>query len=73
MAILHTYISKDGSTTDHSYTRGKAIREYCKGCSGYQLAEIRLCTAKDCALYPFRMGKVARGSFDSKKSAGGKK
>ena len=35
----------------------KAIRERCIDCSGYQLKEVRLCTATHCPLWPYRMGK----------------
>jgi hypothetical protein len=35
----------------------KAIREKCRDCSCYQLSEIRLCAAINCALWPFRAGR----------------
>jgi hypothetical protein len=35
----------------------KAIRKFCLFCSGDSPKEARLCTAKDCPLYPFRLGK----------------
>ena len=35
----------------------KAIREKCRDCSCYQLNEIRLCEAVNCALWPFRAGR----------------
>src|SRR6476620_12574415 len=35
----------------------QAIREKCRDCSCYQLNEIRLCEAVNCALWPFRAGK----------------
>lgn len=35
----------------------KAIREKCLDCCCWNDAEVRLCTAVDCALYYFRMGK----------------
>ena len=34
----------------------KAIREKCLDCTNNQPVEIRLCTIKKCALWPFRMG-----------------
>lgn len=34
-----------------------AIRKYCLDCSGYQTAEVRLCEAIKCPLWPFRAGK----------------
>ncbi|CUU20843.1 hypothetical protein CDS [Bradyrhizobium sp.] len=35
----------------------RAIRAKCLDCSCYQLAEIRLCAAVKCPLWPFRAGK----------------
>ena len=35
----------------------KAIRAKCYDCSYFQLNEIRLCEAVNCALWPFRAGK----------------
>lgn len=35
----------------------KAIRRKCLECSCGQVKEVELCPVKDCALYPFRMGK----------------
>ena len=35
----------------------QAIREKCRDCSCYQLNEIRVCEAVNCALWPFRAGK----------------
>ena len=35
----------------------KAIRAKCFDCSYYQVSEIRLCEAVNCALWPFRAGK----------------
>jgi hypothetical protein len=35
----------------------KAIRAKCMDCSADQIAEIRECPIKSCALYPFRMGR----------------
>jgi len=34
-----------------------AIRAFCVSCMGGYVGEVGSCTAKDCALYPFRMGK----------------
>lgn len=59
MAIEHTYLGIDGLTTDSNFTRSRAIRAKCMDCTCYQSKEIRQCTAKDCSLYPFRMGSVA--------------
>jgi hypothetical protein len=35
----------------------KAIRRKCLDCSGGSAAEVADCLVKNCALYPFRMGK----------------
>lgn len=35
----------------------KAIRAYCKECSGNSTAEIKMCPVHNCPLYPFRFGK----------------
>lgn len=35
----------------------KAIRAKCLDCCGDNAQEVRLCTAPNCALYPFRLGK----------------
>ncbi len=35
----------------------KAIRARCLDCSCYQPSEVTLCTAKGCALWPFRTGR----------------
>jgi len=38
-------------------TRGKAIRAKCLDCCCGDSKEVRLCTIKDCSLYPYRMGR----------------
>ena len=35
----------------------KAIKERCIDCSGGSFNEVKVCTATNCALYPFRLGK----------------
>jgi hypothetical protein len=35
----------------------KAIRAKCLDCSGGMASEVRDCLVRNCALYPFRMGK----------------
>ena len=35
----------------------KAIRKKCLDCTNGQYDEIRNCSVKKCALYPYRMGK----------------
>ena len=38
----------------------KAIREKCVDCSGGSEKEVRECVVKNCALYPYRMGRYPR-------------
>lgn len=45
------------------YNRKDAIRLKCFDCSGFQKLEIRLCPIKDCALYPYRLGKIEHKAF----------
>ncbi len=35
----------------------KAIRAKCIDCCGFQTKEVRLCTAVNCPIHPFRFGK----------------
>lgn len=35
----------------------KAIRTKCLDCCCFQPLEVRLCTAENCPLFPYRMGK----------------
>lgn len=35
----------------------KAIKEFCLQCCGYQSNEVKNCTAPNCPLYDFRLGK----------------
>lgn len=37
-------------------TRGMAIRQKCLDCCNYQKLEVRLCPAKTCPLWRFRLG-----------------
>lgn len=37
-------------------TYKKAIRKFCLECVGNQPKEVKLCTGKDCPLWPYRMG-----------------
>ena len=62
MVISHSFTTKGSIKTDHSFTRGKAIRQKCLDCSCWQEAEIRRCPTQDCALYSFRTGNTRRGS-----------
>ena len=35
----------------------RAIRNKCIDCCCYSMHEVKLCSCKDCPLYPFRFGK----------------
>lgn len=35
----------------------KAMRAKCLDCTCQQMVEVRNCTVKSCALYPYRMGR----------------
>ena len=39
------------------YTPIRAIRAKCLDCTCQQPKEVRLCTVKECPLWPYRMGK----------------
>jgi len=56
MAIKHTFLYRGGQKTK-VLTPLSAIREKCLECSNWSNKEVRLCPAKDCALFPFRFGK----------------
>ena len=47
----------------------KAIRVKCLDCCCGQIVEVRLCNAKDCTLWPYRMGKRQEAGEDTE-SAG---
>jgi hypothetical protein len=50
-----------GKLKTRSLTRKRAIREFCVHCMQSPI-EVRFCTSKTCALYPFRVG--SEGSAD---------
>ncbi len=61
MAVTHTIRTKDGFQ-EVVLTRGKAIREFCKGCCCWNTAEVRHCPRPTaCALWPYRMGTEEPG------------
>lgn len=43
----------------------KAIRAKCVDCCCGNVAEVRRCSAKQCPLYPYRMGKRPKGYTDT--------
>ena len=44
-------------STKYILTPIKSIRKKCLDCTNSQYDEIRNCSVKKCALYPYRMGK----------------
>ena len=59
MAYKHTFIYK-GELKTKELTPIKAIREKCLECSCWSFEEVKECPAKDCALFPYRLGKRPR-------------
>lgn len=47
----------DTVTKNKRITRGAAIRMKCLDCCNYQKSEVRLCPAKTCPLWNFRLGR----------------
>lgn len=56
MPITHKVQTKNGVETV-ALTPIKACRLKCLECSNWSSHEVKTCHIKDCALYPFRMGK----------------
>lgn len=42
---------------DHHATPVTSIRAFCLQCVGFSPKEVELCTAPECPLFPYRMGK----------------
>lgn len=40
--------------TFDDYTRGKAIKQFCRDCMGGVVEQVRSCTATKCPLFAFR-------------------
>jgi len=57
MAVKHIFQGKGGMISK-TLTPIKAIRQKCLECSNWSFSEIEQCPISDCALYPFRFGKV---------------
>ena len=49
---------------NNTLTPVKAIRAKCLDCCCGQMKEVRLCTAENCPLYPYRMGKRPKREED---------
>jgi len=59
MAVRHTFKWKHGLRTEE-LTATRAIRMKCYDCMGWEVGVERLikeCEIRDCALWPFRLGK----------------
>lgn len=46
----------------------KAIRAKCLDCCAGQVAEVRECAMKTCALHPYRMGKRPKDDYFTEES-----
>ena len=60
MAVLHTTQDHNGKERELSLTRAKAIRLKCLECSNFNMAEVRRCHIKKCAIWPFRLGYMGK-------------
>ena len=49
-------------TRDTPLSRTKAIKAKCLECQCGQNAEVERCQMTDCALWPYRIGTIARGT-----------
>ena len=47
-----------------THRRSDAIRAHCMECIGGMYAEIKDCTAHNCALYPFRLGREDKSAWE---------
>ena len=63
--IKHAYIWKNGTLKTKNLTGMSAIRAKCMECSGFSTVEIKECSMRECALYPFRFGKYPKAEKDS--------
>ncbi len=54
--IKHEIRSKDGGTKVVSLSPLKALRYHCLECVSWSAYEVKYCTSKLCALYPYRLG-----------------
>lgn len=60
MAIRHTIRDSKAGTKRVTLTARKAIIEHCKECLGFNSHEVRRCTSRLCALFPFRTHDPAK-------------
>ena len=60
-AVIYETTVTHGNDDDKKYlTPIKAIRAKCLDCCCDSWLEVKLCTSKKCALYPYRLGKRPR-------------
>lgn len=69
MAVTHKILTKDG-IQEKNLTPLKAIRQKCLECSNWNYAEVTRCHITDCALYPYRFGKVPNHANNGKTPVG---
>ena len=48
-------------------SRKEAIRNFCFECMGYNIAEIKRCTATECWFYPWRTGVLDKDLIEQEK------
>jgi hypothetical protein len=56
LMLKHTIESKDEGTEEVFLTPMRAIRFFCLECLGWKPSEVKVCTGKQCSLYPYRFG-----------------
>jgi hypothetical protein len=58
MAIKHKILAnKENEIREITLTPARAIRYKCLECSNFSSNDVKDCHIKDCALYPYRLGK----------------
>jgi hypothetical protein len=59
MAVRHKIrVDESGKVKVVKLTARRAIIEHCKECMGFNMSDVRRCTAVLCPLYPFRTRDV---------------
>jgi hypothetical protein len=71
MAIHHSFLTKGGGLKTKPLTGMSAIREKCLECSAWSAPEVRACSIKTCALWPFRFGRYPKQAQESLKVVAG--
>ncbi len=68
MAIKHKIRGLKGVLFEIDLTPRKAIKAFCLECMCWVQREVPNCTAKNCPLFPFRMGDAHSMSEETKKA-----